>query len=460
MKNRFKKISLKSRVLSSIIFIVLLGVITISISVYIEFKENMFIFLDDVLISDVNAINFFVDSDSNFKKIKTDIDSYFKLKKDEYFLGYYIWTDNINQDVSRYIENKNPPQDNSYYIFDSSKNNRVIWKRYIKDGTKLPINIVVVRNSNHVLHEIEEFLGLLFIICASSVFLIVILTFILISWALKPIKKLSKNISEIMNEKGIVSKVKLPNPDNEPEELSPFITSFNNLIGKLFGFINKQKQFIADSSHELKTPIATIKSSIQVARHKKRTAEYYEKVLDNCLEDVERMNFLTEQLSLLAGLDEKLTRQESVIDLSKTVEFICIRFKNLAKEKGQNIICETESVLFKCDKQLMYSMIGNLIENAIKYSPKNKDILVSLKKESKDIVFTVHDEGGNIKEDDKHKIFYRFYRIDKGRSRDLGGAGLGLSIVKDIVGLYNGDIIINSNKKEGTTFTIKFKQNI
>ena len=234
---------------------------------------------------------------------------------------------------------------------------------------------------------------------------------------------------------------------------------FSNLITKWITdpveeTFNKQKDFIADASHELKTPLAVIIASIDCIEVNKQN----EKWINNIKSESERMNnLITKMLDLSKSENNKNEELYTLNNLSKIVEKRTLVFESLAFEN--NIKIETKidkNIMLKCSKTDIDEVVNILIDNAIKHSYKNSEVQVKLYKEKNSIVLDVINNGKNIPENEYDKIFERFYRSDKSRNRDSNRYGLGLAIAKNIVSNHNGQIKVFS-KNEYTTFRIIFK---
>ena len=217
---------------------------------------------------------------------------------------------------------------------------------------------------------------------------------------------------------------------------------------------DKQKDFIADASHELKTPLAVIMASSDELKSDKKNSKY----IENIKYESERMNQLIKNLLDLSKLENKLLidnyKDENI---SKIIEKICLTFEAVAYE--QNIKIETnieENVIFKCNKEEIEKLIGIILDNAIKHSYKDSTVLIKLEK-NKNINIEIINSGDPITPGDEEKIFERFYRADKSRNRDTNRYGLGLAIARKIVTNHNG--IIKASSKDGKTiFTINLKK--
>ena len=218
---------------------------------------------------------------------------------------------------------------------------------------------------------------------------------------------------------------------------------------------NKQKEFIADASHELKTPLAVIMASVSCIESDKKS----EKWLNNIKTESDRMNNLITKLLDLSKSENKDNKQIYTLNnLSKIVEKRSLVLESLAFENNVEINNEIENdIMFKCNGVDIDAVVNVLIDNAIKHSYKNTTIKIKLYKNKNDIILEVINNGKDIPADECDKIFERFYRSDKSRNRDSNRYGLGLAIAKNIVNNHDGQIKAYS-KDNLTTFKVIFKQ--
>ena len=217
----------------------------------------------------------------------------------------------------------------------------------------------------------------------------------------------------------------------------------------------KQKDFIADASHELKTPLAVIMASSDELKNDKKNKKY----VDNIKYESERMNNLIKSLLDLSKLENGISidnyKEENI---SKIIEKVSLTFEAVAFE--QNIEIETnieKNITYKCSKDEIERLISILLDNAIKHSYKDSTIIVNLSKDKNNINIEITNSGDPIKAGDEEKIFERFYRADKSRNREANRYGLGLAIAKNIVTNHNGTIKAYSKDKK-TTFKINLKK--
>ena len=240
------------------------------------------------------------------------------------------------------------------------------------------------------------------------------------------------------------------------DEYSVMAKGFNSLTDRLEESVQAQRQFVSDASHELKTPLASIRllsdSILQNEMDQETTREF----VADIGEEADRLTRIAQKLLELSKADSFRPDHE-VVDLSQTVGRVYKMLVPVAAEKRIRLTCETQplcTVLTAEDD--MYQIFFNLVENAIKYNTENGQVHVRLRLEEEDVVITVEDTGVGIPADAKPHVFERFYRVDKARSRQAGGSGLGLSIVRDLVVRNLGEIAVSDREQGGTCFTVRF----
>ncbi|SFU30184.1 His Kinase A (phospho-acceptor) domain-containing protein [Clostridium sp. DSM 8431] len=206
---------------------------------------------------------------------------------------------------------------------------------------------------------------------------------------------------------------------------------------------NSQKRFIADASHELKTPLAVVKTNVEILKaNKSETIESQEKWINYISFQTDRMSKLVNDLLYLAKADNnEVLGVQSKFDISEAILDQMLSFEAVIYENELGLDYDIQdNIMFYGNKEGINQLVGILVDNAIKHSYKNKDIKVSLKEDKGIIRFSVTNYGDNIPKEELDKIFERFYRVDKSRSKEKGGYGLGLSIAKTIVSKENGNI--------------------
>ena len=244
---------------------------------------------------------------------------------------------------------------------------------------------------------------------------------------------------------------------NSHDELGQLGTTINELLSRLELSFNEQQRFIADASHELRTPLAVLRGETEVALNKARSPEEYKDSLALIQDEAERLSRIVEDLFTLARqpLQAPSLIKESV-SLTQTVKDCGRAAEVLASRKHVRLKTETAGgdLILDGDDELLKQMILNLLDNAVKYTDAGGEVLLSLVRSNGNARITVADNGVGITPADQDHVFDRFYRVDKARSRALGGAGLGLSIAQWIVDAHAGKIEVESEIGKGSKFTV------
>jgi two-component system sensor histidine kinase VicK len=263
--------------------------------------------------------------------------------------------------------------------------------------------------------------------------------------------------TEITSIDSQVFKIKYAPFNDEKNKVGGLIVVFQDITQE-HKLDNMRKEFVANVSHELKTPITTIKSYAETLMENDVDKEISQRFLSVIDSESDRMARLVRDLLQLSNIDYKKTNWEkSEISISKMLRDIIQKLDLLIKEKEHEIILNIPENLpnILADKDGIEQVILNIISNAIKYTENNGRIQIMANADDKELTLSVKDNGIGIPKEDQERIFERFYRVEKGRSREMGGTGLGLSIAKEIVEAHNGHIYLESAFKEGTEIIIQ-----
>ena len=240
------------------------------------------------------------------------------------------------------------------------------------------------------------------------------------------------------------------------EELEVLATSFNELLSRLDQTFESMRRFVADASHELRTPIAVIRGEADVALTQERPAEAYRETLSIILDESRRLSRLVDDLLNLARADAgKAQLQLRDFYLGDLLQDCCRSAQALAASKGLAIECKSpEDAPFRGDEELLHRLVMNLLDNAIRHTPSGGRVAVSLDAGDSQMRLRVSDTGSGIAAEALPHLFERFYRGDRARSRQDGGFGLGLVIVKWIAESHGGTVAVESTVGAGSTFTV------
>ncbi|HEX9859565.1 MAG TPA: ATP-binding protein [Nitrospirota bacterium] len=261
-------------------------------------------------------------------------------------------------------------------------------------------------------------------------------------------------------EKGEVSWEDAISWEDSPDEVRAVQEVMRALKQKMDDAVLSQKRFLADASHEMRSPLTIMKGDIEIALRRERTPDEYRAILDSNLEEIDRMEFLVKDLMFLARSDSsELVMNMAPAKLCDVLSTVCARLTPMAIKKGIELEydsgCSGEA-LVTGDPDRLTQLFVNLVENALRYTPEGGSVKVDLRAIAGIYRVDVTDTGIGIPENELERIFDRFYRVDKARARESGGSGLGLCICKWIVESHLGDISIESREGAGTKVTVMF----
>jgi heavy metal sensor kinase len=244
--------------------------------------------------------------------------------------------------------------------------------------------------------------------------------------------------------------------ENPEDELGHLASVFNETFGRLELSFEQLRRFTADASHEMRTPLTALRTVGEVGLRETRSGEAYREIIGSMLEEADRLTQLVESLLTLARAEDghvRLSRDR--VDLGELAREVADHLGALAEDKQQATVVEASApVLVDGDRIILRQAIINLLDNAIKYSPAGGGIRLVAISRSGEAILEVRDSGPGIAPEHIARIFERFYRVDKGRSRDAGGVGLGLSIAQWAVDVHGGHIQVESPKTGGSVFRI------
>ena len=242
------------------------------------------------------------------------------------------------------------------------------------------------------------------------------------------------------------------------DEITELGEEFNQLTERLQTTEEQRRRFVSDASHELKTPLASIRLlADSVVQNENVDAATMREFITDIGNEAKRLQRTTEKLLTLSRLDDGVSEPAGPVDLGKVVLATQTPLIPLTKEKDVRLSLKLEEdcrVLATEDD--LFHIVFNLVENAIKYNVPGGSVAISLQQDDKQVTLQVSDTGIGIPEADRENIFNRFYRVDKARSREAGGSGLGLSIVHDAVLAHGGSITVGQNSPQGSVFTVTF----
>lgn len=277
-------------------------------------------------------------------------------------------------------------------------------------------------------------------------------TYFISGRALKPLCEFSDKIEEVQAQNLSDSRIE----ESSVAELNRLSVSYNRMLARLSEAFKTQRQFTANAAHEFRTPLAVMQLQLDLYNSTEHPTN------DACAQQTIRM--MTEQNERLSRMVKTLldmselqtVARDDEIALDALVEEVLADLEPLAQEKTIHLTAQCDAVTMTGSDILLYRLVYNLVENAIKYNTPGGTVTVGVAQQDKHIRLTVADTGTGIPEDLKERVFEPFFRLDKSRSRALGGVGLGLALVREIVNVHGGSISVKDNPDGGTTFEVIF----
>jgi two-component system, OmpR family, heavy metal sensor histidine kinase CusS len=453
----------------------LVVIAVLSTAAYIDFKDTLLRNVDTTLRAMAEGIRAELDDPQSRDTRQVRLHAVTGRDGSSHPTRYRIWMDGGDKDafvsdpasdqVIRLLTH--PPEDQRPDVGDSRLFNlpgdpthgkehmlRVLWMRYPLD--QQVVNVLVSRSSNSVYHELGEFLRLLLLLGGGMTLLAFLLVPAVIAWGLRPIARAGERMERITH---LSLRHEEQTLGGVPSELEPFKSSLDSMLARLNEGVSQQERLTADVAHELRTPLAIIKSTLQTLRMRPRAAGEYEEGIDDALLDVDRMERLVGQLLTLARLDAlKGVADPKEVRLDLLLESLAQVFHDRAERQGGRVVfAGGTAVSVRGDEAELRQLFSNLLDNALRYGPATGTVRITLEPgPGEQATLCVHDEGGAIPPENLPHLFERFYRVDSSRSSTApGGSGLGLAIVHEIVKRHHGDIAIISAPQAGTSVTVR-----
>ena len=279
-------------------------------------------------------------------------------------------------------------------------------------------------------------------------------TYFISGHALKPIGEFSDKIEEVQAQNLADSRIE----ENNVKELNQLSVSYNKMLERLSDAFEIQRQFTANAAHELRTPLALMQVQLDLynsASHLGNDADTLQ-TIKMVTEQNDKLNRMVKTLLDMSEL-QSVGRDDKII-LDAIVEEVLADIEPLAVEKNIKLIGKCEDATMIGSDILIYRLVYNLVENAIKYNHPLGQVTVTAYQRNKHVYLSVEDTGSGIPKELRERVFEPFFRVDKSRSRELGGVGLGLALVREIVRVHDGSICIKSGKTGGTIFEVTFAQ--
>ena len=281
-----------------------------------------------------------------------------------------------------------------------------------------------------------------------------VVTYFISGHALRPIREFSDKIEEVQAQNLSDSRIE----ENNVKELNQLSISYNKMLERLSEAFEIQRQFSANAAHELRTPLALMQVQLDLynsSSHPGNDADTLQ-TIKMVTEQNDKLNRMVKTLLDMSEL-QTVGRDDKII-LDAIVEEVLADLEPLAVEKNIKLIGKCEDATMIGSDILIYRLVYNLVENAIKYNHSLGQVTVTAYQRNKHVYLSVEDTGSGIPKELRERVFEPFFRVDKSRSRELGGVGLGLAFVREIVRVHDGSICIKSGKTGGTIFEVTFAQ--
>ena len=353
-----------------------------------------------------------------------------------------------------YIEPPLVSGENEYSDFDfAGKQYRMYFKKHAAEmhNGRNDLYVQVIQSLDGYRHQVYQLLNAMLWLIPVPLLLISVVSWWIADRALRPLSRLSKTLTDIGTEQLDVRVM----VENVSDEVGLIARATNTFLDRIENAFASLKQFTSDASHELRTPLTTIRTQTEVLLSRERSSQEYKQVLGSVLEEVDRLEYLSEALLQLTRGDAGIIKiNRSPTDISQVLSSWVENLQTLAEEKQIEFKLDiTEKVLLNADIAILERVFINVIQNAIAYTPAKGQISISLDKDMTRIIFQVADSGPGVADEDKLAIFQRFTRLDSTRQL-AAGAGLGLAITQWALDLHQGTIFVTDNQPSGAIFTV------
>lgn len=279
-----------------------------------------------------------------------------------------------------------------------------------------------------------------------------VVTYFISGQALKPLRRFSDIIEEVQAQNLSDSRI----AESRVRELNQLSVSYNKMLERLSEAFETQRQFTANAAHELRTPLALMQVQLDLYHSTGHPGndECAEQTITMATEQNERLSKMVKTLLDMSEL-QTIVRDETIM-VAALVEEVLADLEPLAMEKNIKLIGKCKDITMVGSDILIYRLVYNLVENAIKYNHSDGQVIVTAERKEQHVYFSVEDTGNGIPKELKERVFEPFFRVDKSRSRELGGVGLGLALVHEIVRTHDGSITVRDNPPGGTIFEVVF----
>jgi two-component system heavy metal sensor histidine kinase CusS len=313
--------------------------------------------------------------------------------------------------------------------------------------------ITVARGMYPIGETLENMRGLLLGLCAAASVLCAGVLMIVVTSALRSIRRLARQL-ETLRETDLSYRF---DPAGIPAEIAPMVDRLNGLLERVDAAFGRERGFTADVAHELRTPLAGLRTTLEVCRSRPRDSATYEAAIDKCASIVDRMQEMTQRLLLLARADSRqLTVQSETFDLRELLEDSWSQFRTRAQTRGLSMQWGAlKPNLIRADPELLRIVIDNLFDNAVSYADSGGTLTVATNVDDRSVEFFLSNTGSQVDAKDVPKIYDRFWRGDQSRSNNGAHCGLGLSLCQRLVKILDGDLHIDTDR--GALFIVRLR---
>ncbi len=318
----------------------------------------------------------------------------------------------------------------------------------------VPVEINGERHALFMRPDIEQQFNEIHILLAVLLVFTILLSMILVLFSTRYIVRPMKNLTDA-TEKIANGQYSIQLKQNRKDEIGTLAKSFNSMSRKLKRVENMRQEFVSNVSHEIRTPLSSMKGYAKLLRSSSLSAEDRDHYLQIIESESTRLSKLSRQLLTMAALDKDTgIEQHEPFKAAPLLQQLLKQTRWLWESKDIAVSLDADDVAYNGNEELLYQAFENLLTNSIKYTSEAGEIMMSLTKYNEGIQFTIEDNGIGISPEDQEKMFDRFYKADASRSQEKDSSGLGLSIVKQVITLHNGDITVKSQLHKGTIITV------
>ena len=457
-----KSLSIGLRLTLSYLLIFAVAQLIFGVGMWFILRHNLYDIADDTVEGQIDDVQHFLEAqrpNASTSKLQEEVTETYVLEHS----GDYLQIQDDQGDWiyrSSFLEKNNLPAMRADQLQKPSYENRSVGERslrFLSESIEVHGRRFVVQTGvreDDIIRTLGVFRRYLLIFAALMLVAASAVGYWLSGKALAPVDALTRTARSISGTNLSSRLVRL----NTGDELQRLSDTLNEMLGRIETAFLRVSQFTADASHELRTPISLIRTEAEIALRKSRDESEYQESLRHILQEAERTSALIEKLLSLARADGgRESLDIRVLDLGETVRQIVLDWRNVMASRQLRFTDDitARNVYVAGDKTAVSRMLNILLDNAVKYTPSPGSVGLTLEAKEGVALITVRDTGIGISNEDRPRIFERFYRADKARRRELGGAGLGLAIAEWIVAQHRGRVMVQSTPGKGSAFLVE-----